>query len=253
KQISVDIIPVAGDAEAGNDFQLSNSTVIFQPGETSKSVSIDFVGEADFDKLVAFRLKNTVNAQTGAKDLHVIVINKTPKLTAYAGSVQFVRDSDKNGNEHVTLDGSQSFEPASEIASFVWTIKGIEIAKGVNPTVSLPVGIHNIVLTVSNSKGDISTDEVIITIVEDSGVWLEAECGIVGSLWNIESDESASSGRYVTVQPGNNSVDAAPIDASGVLQYTFNAPESGVYTLYARVICPNADDDSFWLKMDNGD
>src|SRR5690606_30124659 len=44
-----------------------------------------------------------------------------------------------------------------------------------------------------------------------------------------------------------------PIDASGVLQYTFNAPESGVYTLYARVICPNADDDSFWLKMDNGD
>lgn len=87
---------------------------------------------------------------------------------------------------------------------------------------------------------------------DTADVWLEAECGTVGSLWNIESDSTASNDKYITIQPGNNSIGNAPANESGLLTYTFNITKSGTYTLYARVICPNANDDSFWLKMDNG-
>ena len=63
---------------------------------------------------------------------------------------------------------------------------------------------------------------------------------------------SASSGAYVTIQPGNNSLDSAPTRSSDHISFTFNVNESGIYTLSARVIAPSPDDDSFWIRMDTG-
>jgi O-glycosyl hydrolase len=83
-------------------------------------------------------------------------------------------------------------------------------------------------------------------------VWLEAECGNVGSLWNIVSDSSASGGQYVTIQSGNNSTGSAPSSSSGHITYDFSVSSSGTCNLYARVITPNGNDDSFWVRMDGG-
>ncbi len=62
----------------------------------------------------------------------------------------------------------------------------------------------------------------------DDYVWLEAECGNVGSLWNILSDSSASGGYYVTIQSGNNSTGSAPSSSNGHITYNFEI-QSGTY------------------------
>jgi GH35 family endo-1,4-beta-xylanase len=86
-----------------------------------------------------------------------------------------------------------------------------------------------------------------------SGVWLEAERGTVGATWNDNiADSAASSGQYVTVQPGNNSINSAPTTAAGWVQLPFNVSQAGTYRVWIRRKTPNANDDSFWVRMDNG-
>ncbi|MFA0964974.1 T9SS type A sorting domain-containing protein [Roseivirga sp. BDSF3-8] len=82
-------------------------------------------------------------------------------------------------------------------------------------------------------------------------VWLEAECGTVGSLFNEVSSSAASNNSYVTVRSGNNSTAGAPA-ASGQLSYTFSVREGGSYKVWGRTITPGPNDDSFWVRMDGG-
>ena len=83
-------------------------------------------------------------------------------------------------------------------------------------------------------------------------LWLEAECGSVGSLWNRTTDASASNSQYVTIQPGNNSTANAPTNTAGHLNYPFSVSQAGTYRVFARVLGPTANDDSFWVRMDGG-
>jgi hypothetical protein len=86
-----------------------------------------------------------------------------------------------------------------------------------------------------------------------SGVWLEAERGTVGATWNDNiADAAASSGQYVTVKPGNNSTASAPTTAAGWVQLPFNVTQNGTYRVWIRRQTPTANDDSFWVRMDNG-
>ena len=252
KEITVDIVPVAGDAVSEEDFAFDSSTISFQPGETTKTISVDIKGDSEFDEIVAFRLKNTVNAKPGARNLTVLKIKKTPVLTAYAGQDQTLWDNGNDGTESVLLDASGSKDPNGSITSYVWSENNTEIATGVQPTVDLSLGEHVFTLTVTNEEGQTATDEVIVIITASSGIWLEAECGNIGGLWNIEGDENASNEQYVTIQSGNNSTDSAPASESGHLTFTFDIVEDGEYSLFARVICPGPNEDSFWVRMDNG-
>ena len=85
-----------------------------------------------------------------------------------------------------------------------------------------------------------------------ASVWLEAECGSLGSLWNAPSDGAASEGRYITIQPGNNSTSSAPTNSAGYANFPFSVSQSGTYRVFARVLTPTADDDSWWVRMDGG-
>jgi hypothetical protein len=86
-----------------------------------------------------------------------------------------------------------------------------------------------------------------------ASVWLEAECGSLGSLWNAPSDGAASEGRYITIQPGNNSTGSAPTNSAGYANYSFSVSQSGTYRVFARVLCPpGGNDDSWWVRMDGG-
>jgi len=84
-----------------------------------------------------------------------------------------------------------------------------------------------------------------------SSIWLEAECGQAGSLWNKPTDSGASNNQYVTIQPGNNSTASAPTNTAGFITYSFNT-QSGTYFLLARMQGQTANDDSFWVRMDGG-
>ena len=110
--------------------------------------------------------------------------------------------------------------------------------------------------TYTNSCGAQSTQNFNITVNGGGGgstdVWLEAECGNVGSLWNTGSDGNASNGQYVTIQSGNNSTGSAPSNSAGYIDFPFSVSQSGTYTMFARVLCPTPNDDSYWVRMDGG-
>jgi hypothetical protein len=82
-------------------------------------------------------------------------------------------------------------------------------------------------------------------------IWMEAECGIVGSSWKTFSDSTASNGRYVVVD-SINSTASAPSGANAVVVLPFTIDSAAAYNLFARLNCPSADDDSYWVKFDNG-
>jgi len=90
--------------------------------------------------------------------------NQAP--TANAGPDQTAIDSDGNGSQQVTLNGSGSTDSDGTIQSYVWTEGGTQIAAGVKPTVTLSVSQHTITLTVTDNGGLTDTDTVVITVNE---------------------------------------------------------------------------------------
>lgn len=81
-------------------------------------------------------------------------------------------------------------------------------------------------------------------------IWLEAECAAVGSDWQTVADTTASGGKYVVVN-GLNSTASAP-GATGTIVFPFTVDSAATYNFVARVFCPTANDDSYWVKVDNG-
>ncbi|HSQ42172.1 MAG TPA: sialate O-acetylesterase [Fibrobacteraceae bacterium] len=90
------------------------------------------------------------------------------------------------------------------------------------------------------------------TSSSSKSVWLEAECGTVGSNWQTLNDADASNDSYVTVQSGLNSTSSAPTGSDDAVSFSFSVDAAGSYNVYARINCTSADDDSYWIKMDDG-
>lgn len=83
-------------------------------------------------------------------------------------------------------------------------------------------------------------------------IWLEAECGTVGSNWDVMDDATASGGKYITIKSGMNSPRSAPTDTVTnvvVIPFTVDAP--GTYNFLARAIGATGADDSYWVKVDH--
>ncbi len=83
-------------------------------------------------------------------------------------------------------------------------------------------------------------------------IYFEAECGTVGSSWDILSDPQASNGKYVTVKTGVQSLNAAPAGSGSTISIPFSLDTAGNYTVFGRLNCPSANNDSYWVKMDDG-
>ena len=80
-------------------------------------------------------------------------------------------------------------------------------------------------------------------------IWLEAECGNVGSNWEEHNDANASNGKYMKVQPGLGSNSSAPAGTVDRIEYSFNLSSAGTYKVWLRSIAANGGDDSFWVKV----
>jgi len=85
-----------------------------------------------------------------------------------------------------------------------------------------------------------------------TSIWLEAECGLLGSNWVKYTDVNTSNAAYIMGNPLYEYKTAASTLAAANATYTFTIKKSGTYTVWGRVLGPTADDDSFWAKMDNG-
>ena len=177
---------------------------------------------------------------------------------ANAGPDSTITDENGDGYELYTLDASASSDPDGSVTMFTWSEAGIEIASGMNPEISIGTGVHNILLTITDNDGAMDTDSVTITVNLPEGqtevhLWFEAECAQVGANWNILTNEDASNGMYVEIKSGNNTVDNASENVADQVVLDFEVPDSGNYTVWVRSRVPTADDDSYWVKMDDGD
>lgn len=89
--------------------------------------------------------------------------NQAP--TAVAGPDQTIPDSDGNGAEVVTLDGTSSSDTDGSVTNYAWTTGGTPLAFGPTASVPFQVGTFTIQLTVTDDQGATSTDDVVITVL----------------------------------------------------------------------------------------
>lgn len=82
---------------------------------------------------------------------------------ARAGRTQVITDEDGDGNETVTLDGRASVDADGQLIRFEWTMNGQTLGEEAVISTSLPVGIHRILLTVTDDDG--LTGQALITAV----------------------------------------------------------------------------------------
>jgi len=106
----------------------------------------------------------TDNGGATSTDQVVITVAANQPPVANAGPDQTVPDSDGNGTQPVTLNGSGSSDPDGTISSYSWSESASTIATGPTPTVTFAVGTHTVTLTVTDNGGATSTDQVVVTV-----------------------------------------------------------------------------------------
>ena len=93
----------------------------------------------------------------------------------------------------------------------------------------------------------------LVYIENSQTIYFEPECAAVGESWDILTDAQASNGYYVTVKPGIQSLDSAPTDSASNIIIPFSVDTTDNYSVFARLNDPTYDDDSYWVKMDDGE
>lgn len=168
----------------------------------------------------------TVTDDEGLTDTDQVVItvnegeNQAP--VASAGPDQTVTDDDGNGSQTVTLNGSASTDDLG-ISSYVWTEGSTEIATGAQPDVNLTVGVHTIVLTVTDADGASDTDQVTITVNEQPNQAPTANAGPDQTI----TDENGDNAADVTLN-GSGSSDEDGSIASYAWSWSGGGSASGV-------------------------
>lgn len=71
-----------------------------------------------------------------------------------------------------------------------------------------------------------------------------------GTAYGVVSDDNASGGKYMKTLVNNTNL---PTDKKCYLNAEFTTTQQGPYNLFFRVNCPNYDDDSYYIKIDNSD
>jgi hypothetical protein len=97
------------------------------------------------------------------------------------------------------------------------------------------------------------TDSMIVEETQQGTelLYFEAECdATIGENWDILKDAQASNGSYVVVKSGIQSLNEAA-GSDGIITIPFSVKSDGNFNVYARLNCTTADDDSYWIDMDD--
>ncbi len=62
---------------------------------------------------------------------------------------------------------------------------------------------------------------------------------------------SAGAGGYIEITPGNNAT-TPPTSADDYVSLTLTTSQTGNHYFWARLLAPNSQDDSFWVRVDGG-
>jgi len=177
-------------ANAGTDRVITDSDL-----DNSEAVTLDGSASTDSDGTIQTYVwtENAAQIATGASSsvtltqgLHTITLTVTDDggltatdtvtirvnipPTAQAGPDQIIPDVDKNGSEPVTLSGTGSSDPDGIIAQYLWKEDTTVLASGPSPTVNLPLGVHNITLTVTDNFGGSAADTLQVDVQVASNI-----------------------------------------------------------------------------------
>jgi len=86
---------------------------------------------------------------------------------------------------------------------------------------------------------------------DNNALWMEAEdlpTEVSGTAFQLEEDETASNGKYLMTAVQTSS--ATPTDSAYILAAHFTVSTADTYYIYARVMCPTWDDDSYFVSVD---
>jgi hypothetical protein len=92
-----------------------------------------------------------------------------PSPVANAGPDQSADDAGGDGAESFTLDGSGSSDPNGSIVSYEWRDGPTLLGSTAFVAATLSVGVHNVILTVTDNEGETASDAVVITVVSTQG------------------------------------------------------------------------------------
>lgn len=130
--------------------------------------------------------------------------NRAP--TADAGPDQTISLSG-SPTAAVSMDASASSDPDGDTLTYEWSEGATPLGSGVNPTVSLGLGVHAITLTVSDGEYS-STDTMTVSVVDPSpptitpnvsgtlgsGGWYTSNVGVSFDVVDLESPATPSAG-----------------------------------------------------------
>ena len=119
---------------------------------------------------------------------------------ADAGLDVAVTDSDGDGQETVTLDGSASSDPNGSITSYTWLEGGAQIATGMTVDVSFGVDLHTVELHVTDDDGNADSDKLSVLVRP-----VDYDPAMVAH-WKFEGNASDATG---------NGHDGTPINGAG--------------------------------------
>ena len=106
-------------------------------------------------------------------------------------------------------------------------------------------------LSLFTKTDPVSTEEDPEEPYDDNALWIEAEdlpTKTVGTAFDVVSDASASNGKYLFTK--TQTANPAPSDSIYMVSKTFTVKTAGTYYIYARVLCPTWDDDSYYYGID---
>ncbi|MBN2011885.1 T9SS type A sorting domain-containing protein [candidate division KSB1 bacterium] len=83
-------------------------------------------------------------------------------------------------------------------------------------------------------------------------LYFETECANHGTDWETYTNEAASNGAYITIKAGLNSTSVPPTGPESTISIPFTVTMNTAYYFFARVNCPSASDDSYYMKIDDG-
>ena len=249
------VVVNSNDSEVNLDFTIENNIGIdtltqFSTSETKNMVNdggIKVTGDA-FSVSVDGNSITTLTSWAGYGGRY----GNIPPV-AVAGEDTTIVDSLGIGLFDIVLDASASTDTDGEIVNINWSVDERQVSWDTVTTYQFGIGEHIVVLAVTDNDGARDIDTLVVTVRSpfSTEIWMDAECAIVGSNWEINANAEASNGYYVNTPAGHEFKDTVSTDTADYIIFNFEISESGPYKVWGRTIVPNADDDSYWVHMDD--
>jgi lysophospholipase L1-like esterase len=169
-------------------------------------------------------------------NLNLFVVNNVTNLSVAPTSINIAAAANSTGafnvasNTSWNVSNNQSWLTVNPVSGSNNSTVTITAQQNTGSTArSATVTVSGSGVTAQN----VTVTQATATIGGSTDVYLEAECGTIGSLWSVVSGSTSSNNTFVTIKSGNNSTANAPADATEKTDVTLDMAKysTGIYFL----------------------